>query len=149
MVSRGDLTAAATEALPTPFDHPRYVRQATSLARAPNRRVRTAAGEPDANQLRDRPGEAPDPYPLHRVRDPGRVLEHFTVLVGDPERPERLDVLLDLSETTSLPGRIELRAVTTEIARIRPFVSLGRLAIVASRDALFGMARMFQAFAER
>jgi hypothetical protein len=60
-----------------------------------------------------------------------------------------LDVLLDLSETTSLPGRIELRAVTTEIARIRPFVSLGRLAIVASRDALFGMARMFQAFAER
>jgi hypothetical protein len=76
------------------------------------------------------------------------VREHFATLSGDPECPDRLDVLLDLSEMTTIPDASELRTVTTDIARIRPQVQFGSCAIIASRDALFGMARMFEVFAE-
>ena len=57
-------------------------------------------------------------------------------------------MLLDLSEITSLPTSSQLSAVTTEIARVRPRVQFDGCAIIASRDALFGMARMFEVFAE-
>jgi hypothetical protein len=76
------------------------------------------------------------------------VLRHFADLVRDPDCPGRLDVLLDLSETTSLPTSYQLTAVTTEVARVRPRVQFDGCAIIASRDALFGMARMFAVFAE-
>ena len=76
------------------------------------------------------------------------VQQHFADLVRDPECPGRLDVLLDLSETTSLPTSSQLSAVTTEVARVRPRVQFDGCAIIASRDALFGMARMFEVFAE-
>ena len=75
------------------------------------------------------------------------VLQHFADLVRDPDCPARLDVLLDLSETTSLTSS-QLKAVTTEVARVRPRVQFDGCAIIASRDALFGMARMFEVFAE-
>jgi hypothetical protein len=77
------------------------------------------------------------------------VQQHFADLVRDPECPEHLDVLLDLSEITSLPTSSQLSAVTTEIARVRPRVQFDGCAIIASRDAVFGMARMFEVFAER
>ena len=76
------------------------------------------------------------------------VREHFATLSRDPECPARLDVLLDLREMTTIPGTSELRTVTTDIARIRPQVRFGSCAIIASRDVLFGMARMFEVFAE-
>jgi hypothetical protein len=76
------------------------------------------------------------------------VLQHFADLVRDPDCPARLDVLLDLSEITSLPTSSQLTAVTTEVARVRPHVQFDGCAIIASRDALFGMARMFEVFAE-
>jgi hypothetical protein len=76
------------------------------------------------------------------------VRQHFADLAGDPACPERLDVLLDLSETTSLPTSDQLSAVTTEVARVRPRVQFDGCAIIASQDALFGMARMFEVFAE-
>jgi len=50
------------------------------------------------------------------------VLQHFADLVRDPDCPARLDVLLDLSEITSLPTSSQLTAVTTEVARVRPRV---------------------------
>jgi hypothetical protein len=77
------------------------------------------------------------------------VLQHFAVLIQDPECPERLNVLLDLSEMTSLPGSDQLRAVATEIARIVPRIQFLNCAIIAPKDALFGMARMFEVFAEQ
>lgn len=77
------------------------------------------------------------------------VRQHFADLVRDPDCPERLNVLLDLSETTSLPTSGQLSAVTTEIARVSPRVQFGSCAIIASQDALFGMARMFEVFAEK
>ncbi len=76
------------------------------------------------------------------------VRQHFADLLLDPDCPERLDVLLDLSEMTSLPTSGQLSAVTTEIARVRPRVQFDGCAIIASQDALFGMARMFEVFAE-
>ena len=76
------------------------------------------------------------------------VLQHFADLVRDPDCPARLDVLLDLSEMTSLPTSSKLTAVTTEVARVRPRVEFDGCAIIATQDALFGMARMFEVFAE-
>ena len=78
---------------------------------------------------------------------PGEVSDHFAVLVRDPVCPDELDVLLDLSEMTSLPERDQLRDVTSTIARIRARVRFGRCAIIAPQDALFGMSRMFEVFA--
>ena len=77
------------------------------------------------------------------------VQEHFTVLGRDPTCPEVLDVLLDLSEMTNLPSSDQLGAVTVELARVAPRVRFRHCAIVASQQALFGMARMFEVFAEK
>lgn len=75
------------------------------------------------------------------------VLGHFAELIRDPECPDQLDVLLDLRETTSFPTSDQLRAVSSEIGRIRPHVIFGRCAIVTPNDAWFGTARMFEVFA--
>ena len=77
------------------------------------------------------------------------VVEHFRVLERDPDCPDRVDVLLDLSEETSIPTKENLQQVTGEIKRIRGRVQFGTCAIVACTDALFGMLRMFEVFAEQ
>jgi hypothetical protein len=77
------------------------------------------------------------------------VVDHFRVLEQDPDCPKILDVLLDLSEQTSVPKKENLQAVTGEISRIRGRVQFGTCAIVACNDALFGMLRMFEVFAEQ
>ena len=76
------------------------------------------------------------------------VLGHFQALALDPECPDRLDVLLDLTEEITLPQSEELRIVSRAIARVRERVEFGACAVVAVRDALFGMLRMFQVFTE-
>jgi hypothetical protein len=75
------------------------------------------------------------------------VLEHFRVLTQDPECPDRLDVLLDLSEQTSIPERDNMDEVAETIRRIRSTVQFGACAIIACTDVLFGMLRMFEVFA--
>ena len=77
------------------------------------------------------------------------VVEHFRVLEQDPDCPGRIDVLLDLSEETSVPRKEDLHEITSEIRRIRAKVQFGACAIVACTDALFGMLRMFEVFAEQ
>jgi len=77
------------------------------------------------------------------------VIDHFHVLEQDPDCPDRADVLLDLSEQTSIPERQNLRDVTREIGRIRGKIRFGTCAIVANQDGLFGMLRMFEVFAEQ
>src|SRR5262245_58911819 len=77
------------------------------------------------------------------------VLQHFAVLIQDPQCPEQLNVHLDLSDQTSLPASEQLRAVAMEIARIVPRVRFLNCAIIAPKDAMFGMARMFEVFAEQ
>src|SRR6266404_78653 len=77
------------------------------------------------------------------------VLDHFGVLARDPDCPDRLDVLLDLSETSSIPETHQLRAVSDRIGTIHQRVSFDACAIIASREVLYGMSRMFEAFAEK
>ena len=76
------------------------------------------------------------------------VIGHFETLVQDPDCPERLDVLLDLSEVASIPESEQLWTISDKIAETLIRVQFGRCAIVAIRPVLFGMMRMFQAFAE-
>jgi len=76
------------------------------------------------------------------------VLHHFQELEADASLPERLDVLLDLGPMTSLPESEQLREVTRAVDRLKTRVAWGTCAIVARRDALFGMSRMFQILAE-
>ncbi len=76
------------------------------------------------------------------------VLGHFGALEQDPRCPNHLDVLLDLCETTSMPKAEQLKAVSNEIGRIRKRVRFDACAIAVSRDALYGMARMFEVLAE-
>jgi hypothetical protein len=77
------------------------------------------------------------------------VVEHFHVLERDPDCPDFVNVLLDLSKQTSIPKKENLQAVTGEIKRIRGRVQFGSCAIVACTDALYGMLRMFEVFAEQ
>jgi hypothetical protein len=76
------------------------------------------------------------------------VIDHFQQLSEDPACPDRLDVLLDLTEETTIPKSQELRVVTGKIAGVLRRVQFGACAIVACVDALFGMLRMFEVFAE-
>jgi hypothetical protein len=76
------------------------------------------------------------------------VLDHFRALERDSECLNRLNVLLDMSEVTSVPESEQLRDVSDQIGRIREKVQFEYCAIVALTDVLYGMARMFAVFAE-
>jgi hypothetical protein len=76
------------------------------------------------------------------------VVDHFRQLEADPECPPYVDVLLDVTQELTIPSSDELRTVTLAIARVRRRVEFGFCAIVAHRDALFGMMRMFEVFTE-
>jgi hypothetical protein len=76
------------------------------------------------------------------------IIDHFRTLERDPQCPERNDVLLDLSEVDSLPETLQLSTVINELKSIRTKVRFDACAILASRDALFGMMRMFEVLAE-
>jgi hypothetical protein len=75
------------------------------------------------------------------------VITHFRTLEHDPACPDSLDVFLDLSETTSLPFAGQISAVAVEISRIKKKIRFNICAVVATRDALFGMLRMFSVVA--
>jgi hypothetical protein len=77
------------------------------------------------------------------------VINHFRVLARDPDCPDHLDVLLDLSEQTTIPEKENLREVACAMYKVRGRVQFGACAIVANTDVLFGMVRMFEVFAER
>jgi|SRR5208282_1105700 len=88
-----------------------------------------------------------------RTRCMGRVtlaevVDHFQELERDPECAEDLDVLLDLSEVESLPNSSQIQAVVYEVKKVQKKVRFGACAIVAVRDALFGMLRMFEVMAQ-
>jgi hypothetical protein len=75
------------------------------------------------------------------------VIEHFRTLRVDPACSGCLDVLLNVSEADALPGSGQFGAVTDSIKAIREKVQFRFCAVVATRDAMFGMMRMFEAFA--
>ena len=76
------------------------------------------------------------------------VLAHFRELAAEPSLPERLDVLLDLTEMSSLPKSDHLREAARAVERLTEKLKWGDLCVVANRDALFGMSRVFEALTE-
>ena len=75
------------------------------------------------------------------------VLEHFDRLERDPGRPTRPDVLLDLTEVTSLPDSDQIRAAANRVGQANRLMRYRACAIVVRREALYGMIRMFEVFA--
>ena len=76
------------------------------------------------------------------------VLEHLREFEKDPNSAGRVDVFLDLTETTSLPVGFQIAAVADQLRKIHETVRFNACAVVAQRDALYGMMRMFQVMAE-
>jgi uncharacterized protein YerC len=76
------------------------------------------------------------------------VIDHFRTLEQDADCPDFLDVFLDLSEVESIPETRQISTVINEMNRIRGQVRFGACAILASRDALVGMMRVFEVMAE-
>jgi hypothetical protein len=77
------------------------------------------------------------------------VIGHFRTLKDDPACVGQLDVLLDVSDADAVPGTDQLAAVGAEIAANRMKVQFRACAIVAKRDAMFGMMRVFAVTGER
>jgi hypothetical protein len=73
---------------------------------------------------------------------------HFGELRSQPNMPEGLDVLLDLTQMVNAPERDQLRTVAGEVKDLTPKLRWGAIAIVAPTDLLFGMSRMFGIFSE-
>ncbi len=76
------------------------------------------------------------------------VVGHFKDLVRDPVCPPHLHVLLDLTELTSVPTSEQLTRVSDEIRTASAKVRFDACAIAVSSELIFGMMRMFEAFAE-
>jgi hypothetical protein len=76
------------------------------------------------------------------------VLQHFAEL-GTLTLPPRLDVLLDLSDMTSLPDSGQIRIAADTLTGLRHKTSWGACAVVAKQDVIFGMSRMFGVYAEQ
>jgi hypothetical protein len=75
------------------------------------------------------------------------VQEHFDELARMRPQMPRLDVLLDLSQCTSIPNFLQLRAVALHMDASEGRLRFGRCAIVATRELLYGVLRMFEVFA--
>ena len=76
------------------------------------------------------------------------VLNHFQNLRDDPNRAGHLDVILDLRDVTSSPTADQIRQASRGPELLRGILNFGFCAIVASRDVIFGMARMWAVFVE-
>jgi hypothetical protein len=76
-----------------------------------------------------------------------QVIDHFDQLERDRERPQRLHVLLELTGLVTAPRSDELQAVAARIERLAD-LRFGLCAIVVDRDLIYGIARIFAAFAE-
>lgn len=73
-----------------------------------------------------------------------QVLDHFRELKEDPACSGRLDVLLNVSDVDLVPESYQIGAVAAAVLSIRDKVQFGACAVVASRDAMFGMMRVFE-----
>lgn len=76
------------------------------------------------------------------------ALEHLRTLENDLDSPGCLNVLLDLTEVTALPQDArDLLAIADAIGRILKRVRFYAGASVVTDDHLYGITRMFTAFA--
>jgi hypothetical protein len=72
------------------------------------------------------------------------VIHHFHELRKDPACTGYLDVLLHVSDIDRIPKGNQLAAVSAEVRALRKKVRFGACGIVAARDAIFGMMRVFE-----
>jgi hypothetical protein len=77
------------------------------------------------------------------------VQEHFRELARVWPPVDRLDVLLDLRDQTSLPGLRELQDVAKEIEVQIGSHRFGRCAVVTEREIVFGSMQMLEVLAGR
>ena len=75
------------------------------------------------------------------------VIGHFRALREDPMCAGYLDVLLDVTDADTVPVSSQLGAVSAELRALRKKVQFGVCAVIASRDAMFGMMRVFEVLA--
>ena len=75
------------------------------------------------------------------------VLDHFRALKDDPACSGHLDVLLNVTDADTVPASNQFREVNAELRAIRDKVQFGLCAVVAGRDAMFGMMRVFEVLA--
>jgi hypothetical protein len=73
-----------------------------------------------------------------------QVIEHFRALKEDPACTGHLDVLLDVSTADTLPVSSQLGPISAALGAVRAKVQFGVCAIIAPRDAMFGMMRIFE-----
>jgi hypothetical protein len=79
----------------------------------------------------------------------GEVQQHFRDLARAWQGVDRLDVLLDLLELTSLPTIAELETVAGEIDRQIGPHRFGRCAVVTDRGPLYDSMQMFEVLVSR
>lgn len=88
---------------------------------------------------------------IHTVCQPPfrfeEVIEHFQTLHRDPAFRGDLDVLLDVTNADFLPETSQLSNITVGVGALTQKVNFGACAIIAGRDAMFGMMRIFETFA--
>jgi hypothetical protein len=72
------------------------------------------------------------------------VIDHFRALKQDPACVGQLDGFADVTEADLLLDSKQLSAVTTEIAALREKVQFRIIAVVATRDVVFGTMRMLE-----
>lgn len=72
------------------------------------------------------------------------VLQHFRALEAERNLPDPLDVLLDLSAIETVPESDQILRIAAEIGRLLGKVRWGLCAIVATRDLVFGVSRVFE-----
>jgi len=77
------------------------------------------------------------------------VLSHFDELELDANCPPGADVLLDLTGMTNVPNVGQIRTAADRAGDAARRVRFGAVAIIVKSDALFGMARVFEAFTDR
>lgn len=76
------------------------------------------------------------------------VLSHFQALKDGPNQTSHLDVVLDLCDVTSSPTADQIREASRGPELLLGILNFGYCAIAASRDVIFGMARMWAVFVE-
>lgn len=76
------------------------------------------------------------------------VCRHFIDLRGEPGLPKPLDVFLDWAAITSAPTAEEIEGATQCMSVLKKAVEFRYCAVVARRDALYGLARMWAVLVE-
>ena len=79
---------------------------------------------------------------------PDEVHAHFNELARAWPPLAKLDVLLDLSGCTSIPDLSQLRDVVSHIKSLGGDRRFGTCAVVASRELLYGLMRVFEFLAD-